>query len=236
MNWLLKLAVPIGLGIVATVLNFMAGATSQKPVYFVAAKTDIAAGTPFSDDVLISIPVPSSAVGTLKGAAFTYDERAVLLGRPCPRELKKGEIIFYQDASPKEPELDLHADEVAEFLSLEGITNNLPKVLKVGDKIGFYVPVAPPTDGKGDPLKAGKMEIEYIGPFRIVSIGGRITRDVSGKMSAATGETREIGFAVKKTGDRLDEKVKRLFEARLAQSAGGGQVVVEIYKMQTSKK
>ena len=161
MKSLLKLAIPIGLGILATVLNFMAGASNQKLVYFLAANSDIPAGTIITDQHVKQVGIPANQVGSLKGTAVPYSEKAVLFGRPCPRALKENDLIFYRDVSPSDPEMDLRDNEVAIHLSLEGfITTSLPSILNIGDEIDFLVPKRPPELGKGSE-KAGDKNRVY---------------------------------------------------------------------------
>jgi hypothetical protein len=235
MKTLMKLAVPLGLGIVATVLNFMAGQSAKAPVAFLVAGTDITAGSAFTTDNTQKVELPNDQAGTLKGVVVPASERAVVLGRICPRNLKKGDVIFYRDVSPTEPDLDLRKDEELYFLSLEGlVTNSLPALLKVGDEIGFWVYPRPAAEGG----KAAKADPEYVGPFRVVSLGKRITRDGVDKGGQGSGDMREIGFAIKTSGDhkKLDENIKRLSEARAATpGATSCQVIVVIHALRHKK-
>jgi hypothetical protein len=230
MRTVLKLLIPLGLGVLAAFLNLTAATTAKQPVYFVCAKSDIPAGTLFTEQNLKVLPVPADAVGSLKEAAVPYSERAILYDRECPRSLKAGDVIFYRDATPAEPQLVIRPGEIAVHLSLEGfLTSSLPAIVNVGDEIGFYVfRKGAPEAGKGETPKQGA-EAEYIGPFRIVSLGKRITRDLPDRSGSSSTDVREITFAVvKDKAGKIDEKIQRLVEARLSRP---GEVVVTIQKM-----
>jgi hypothetical protein len=233
MNYLLKLTIPIGLGIVAVVLNLMASSHSQQLIQFVAVKSDIGPGLPITEDALRPIGIPIGNAEALRGVAVPWSERAVLFGRPCPlRGLKKGDIVFYRDANP-DPGLNLEPGEVAMHLSLEGlVTGSLPSILNVGDEVTFWVYRTAPLDAKG--LPAGPKPLpEAIGPFRVVSLGKKITRDFPEAPGMGSSDQRDISFAVRQPEG--NKEVAKLVAVRQSRALGT-EVVVEINKVRPKSK
>lgn len=97
-RWL-KLGIPVGLGILAMFLNWMAGMSSLEPSYFVRINTDMRPGDKFSEENL-SVLELRGPTGTLQATAIPWKDRSVLFNRECARELKKGDILFWRDATP----------------------------------------------------------------------------------------------------------------------------------------
>jgi hypothetical protein len=238
MNYLVKLAIPIGLAIVAVVLNLMASAHSQQLIQFVSVRTDIAPAQPITEDALAPISIPIGTAETLKGVVLPWSERAVLFGRPAPlRGLKKGDIVFYRDANP-DPGLNLEPGEVAMHLPLEGlVTGSLPAIVNVGDEITFWVYRPVPVDPKG--VVAGpKPKGEPIGPFRIVSLGKKVTRDFPEAPGSGSSDQRDISFAVRpdpKDPQKPNPEITKLIEVRQNRPPGT-EVVVEINKLRPKTK
>lgn len=108
----------------------------------------------------------------------------------------------------------------------------MPSLLKVGDEIGFYLvptktskPVEKSTEGNGKsppPANETQPEFEYVGPFRVLSIGTKLGLDVTPSGAGSTGAERELTLAVKQYGDskKLDPMASKLLEARLAGQGG----------------
>jgi hypothetical protein len=161
-------------------------------------------------------------------AAVPWRDRSALFDRPVGRALKQGDMVFWRDAVPPPVELDLHEGELALHFSLEGISVSLPRLLKVGDVVGFYVPVerAPP-DPKDKSAPKGQAGQEYLGPFRVLSIGSRVSRE-GGEKAELPGADREITLAVKVQDDRktLDAAAARLLAARKDRLGGSLPIVL----------
>src|SRR5262249_5034879 len=90
------------------------------------------------------------------------------------------------------------------------------------------------SDKKGPPAA----EFELIGPFRIVSMGKKISRDLP-ETGGASSDLRDITFAVdaSKLGvDKVDPQLAKLIQARLMQPGGSAPVAVVIHKLKPFKK
>jgi hypothetical protein len=232
MSGWLKLAIPVGLGLAAMYLNYTAGTTRQEPSYFVQLGGDLKTGDKFTEDNMVMLVI-RGASENLKAAAIPWKDRSVLLNRECSRDLKKGDIVFWRDATPPPEEITIGPGEVAFHLSLGQISSSLPSLLKVGDEIGFFLApekVAAPTDPKSPkPATKQPAEFEYIGPFRILSIGTKVSPEANPGAGSGS-DNRELTLAVKLQGDskKLEPKAARLVEALMATQRGEPGIVAAV--------
>lgn len=235
-NWM-KLGIPIGLGVLAALLNYAGRSAEMAPVGYVRVNQELGVGKEFKEDHLERIDLPKN-LGSLEKTAIPWRDRAVLYGRPSPRDLKKGDLVLWRDATPPAPGLALEEGEVALHLSLEGISSSLPSIVKVGDRIGFYLPRRFTLDPKNPPEKEPAEKpspLEYVGPFRVLSIGKRVSADIPVKTGAfSAAEEREITLAIKPLDGmaRPDEITTRLLTARMSrqETLASGAIVIIPHK------
>jgi hypothetical protein len=228
-TWM-KLAIPIGLGVLAALLNYMGRSAETAPVSYVRLNQDLDLGVEFKEEFLERVDLPKN-LGTLEQSAIPYKDRAVLYQRPNPRKLKKGDILLWRDATPPDPGLALREGEVALHLSLEGLSASLPAIIKIGDEIGFYLPKQVTTASPKDKEPASSQpSMEYVGPFRVLSIGKRVASDTPEKSGGFVVDEREITLAIKpKAGaGQPDVNTTRLLLARLSRQESGSQAAVVI--------
>jgi hypothetical protein len=220
MNALLRLAVPVTLGLAAGGLNWWVLNARVAPQTFVKVNKDLPAGRPFEASALEPLEV-SGEVEALGKAAVPFQERAVLFNRPAGRNLHAGDLVLWGDASPPRP-TSLLAEEGEEGLpiSLEGISI-VPKLLRVGDQVGFLVtagraPAAPKAAAPG-------MNLHYVGPFRILSVGERLGEKAPDESARGSdGDDRVITVAIRRGGEGrvLDNDSASLVEAMDAMRGG----------------
>ncbi|MBL8794120.1 MAG: hypothetical protein JNM56_09455 [Planctomycetia bacterium] len=240
MSSLMKLLVPILLGVAAGGLNWFVMTVKTSPRSFVAVSEDVKAGERFDEEKLKKLPV-SGDVASLAETAVPWEHRAVLFDRTSHRDLMKGDVVLWRDSSPPTAALAAREDELALAISLEGV-GFVPRLLLVGDEVGFLIgkpgraklktepglPERPPEDP----------EFEYVGPFRVLSVGERIGR----KAGDEPGDGRDtdnkvITVAIQLQGpDRVpDAKTRRLLAAQQAGPESQRRVVAVVLKPSARK-
>jgi hypothetical protein len=224
MNAFIRLAVPVTLGLAAGGLNWWVLYEHVAPQEFVKINEDLQAGHPFEESALEKLEL-SGDIEALRKAAVPYKERAVLFNRPAGRNLHAGDLVLWGDASPPPP-TSLLAEEGEEGLpiSLEGISI-VPKLLHVGDQVGFLLtagraPAAPKSADRGP---APGMELHYVGPFRILSVGDRLGEKAPNETARSSdADDRVITVAIRRGGEGrvLDSDSASLVEAMDAMRGG----------------
>ena len=171
-----KLLIPLGLGVLAFVLNWMA-VQPQLGREFVTVNEDAPVDKPLDESQLTPFKIVGSDFDTLKKTLVPWEERAAILDLPIRRDLRNGDFVFWQDVRYLSADFLPGPDEIALHVSLEGVDYE-PSLLKVGNQIGLVVPLAPqaketsPSDPANVPAELNA-RFEEVGPFRILSVGGR---------------------------------------------------------------
>jgi hypothetical protein len=174
MKHLVKLLLPLGLGIVAGVAHFLVLARVVARERFVVVTVDMAEGQSFQDSDLGSVPL-SGNLGSLQTAAVPEKERSILPGRRTNRPLKAGDLVFFRDVVTPAPVLDLHPGEQALPLAPERVAYE-PTHIQVGQDIWFIIAgPAAAAPGGGAP-GGGRSERTVVGPFRVLAVGRRTRR------------------------------------------------------------
>ncbi len=162
----LKLVIPLILGLIAGVFNFLALKSAVQEVSFVKAKIAIEIGESFDAGAVEELPLMSKYAETLKDSAVLYRDLGLLSGQRSTRSIQAGDIIFYRDTESLQGEIyDFRDGDLAALpVSLEGVTT--PPKMRVGDLVELKIP--------GDP-KDATTTTRWIGPFRLVSVGEEIS-------------------------------------------------------------
>src|SRR5262245_2799656 len=135
MSYTVKILIPLGLGVVAAILNLMVLRGATQPVEFVQVTQDIDFGKPFTSDVLAKLQLPSQ-FSHLKATAVPYSDMGILIDQPAQRKLVKGDIVFLRDIAVLKDRMELRDDESAFPVSLNGI--EVPAVvLQIGKELDF---------------------------------------------------------------------------------------------------
>jgi hypothetical protein len=191
MNYTLKLAIPLGLGLAAAVVNMMVLTARTNSVTFIKAKRDVQLGQPFSLEDLAELPLPGAEAALLKDTAMPYADIGVLVGQPALRDFMAGDIVFYRDFPLRGDELQLAPDEVAQQIALDGL--NVPsKILRIGYELDFLVQLGP-------------QERKWIRSLRLVSVGDRVSDSID---RTASGGANVVMVAVKRD-PKLKEDIDR---------------------------
>ena len=162
----LKLIIPLVLGLIAGVFNYMALKSSVKEVSFIKAKSTIQIGETFSSDKVEKMTIMAQHAEGLSDSAIRFADIGLLSGQVATRRLHAGDVILYRDTGGLTGEIyDFReGDEAALPVSLDGIPT--PPKMRVGDLVELKIPAT-----AGDPESSSK----WIGPFRLVSVGKSIS-------------------------------------------------------------
>ncbi|MDB5339239.1 MAG: hypothetical protein JWN70_4858 [Planctomycetaceae bacterium] len=246
----MRMLLPVGFGIAAAVINFVVLKQLNQQTEFVSVggKVPLAQGTPFAPANLTPLPV-SGNVAKLNKAWIRWEDRDTIFGRPAGRTLHRGELVLRQDAQPVK-ELKPGPDEDAMVISL-GTVEVEPKLLLIGEKIGFIIRQArpepeQPVADKAAPVKFVQpkkpdpqdVDIKYLGPFRLLSVGDRLSRNVGESKKDNRGDGRTVTIAIKKIQgqEKIDENVERLVRASAKSGNRGESDLLKLVLHRSSPK
>jgi hypothetical protein len=175
-----KFLLPALLGGLAAFLNWSAVNSQLNPprTELTRVLRSMKVGETFQDADLQSI-IFVGDVGSLKSSAIPFEEKSVLSGRVVPRDLAKGDLVLWRDATPPPSVLKVEPGEKILPVSLAGV-NVEPKLLGVGLQIGFLISGPTQAVVPGGARRAATPAADdtlYVGPFRLLSIGSRLSAD-----------------------------------------------------------
>jgi len=187
-NWS-KLALPIGLGVVAGFMHYRLLIPKLTPHAYVQVNRDLKPGDKFDDRYLTRVELPGECK-RLSKTLVPWEHRKVLSGWQATRELRKGDVVFFSDTS--DYVLSTGPDEVAHAVELgEGMVT--PGSFRVGAALRFRM--SRPDDDKPDEPDPGeKPRMRWdpaantwisvwpkkgrtLGPLRILAIGADTIHD-----------------------------------------------------------
>src|SRR4051812_18444885 len=113
MNPIFKLAIPILLGLTAGGVNWFVMREKPAPQYYARMKAGLSQGDAFKPSHFEQFPIDSEYVSALPKTAVPFDQRETLFGREATRDLKKGDLVLWQDSSPPGWEFNLQDGEKA---------------------------------------------------------------------------------------------------------------------------
>ena len=236
-NWI-GLLIALSLAIVAGLLNWKyleRKSAEIEMVSFLAVKEGrtIKAGKPFREADFMAIDIPQKQVGFLREVAVLYEDRNTVISMNAVHNYGGGEIIMSNELKTPPKELKLAKDERAVFIAVA--SGFVPSLVRPGDNISFIVPKNPiaaapqrrnpnenfdPNDPEAswrdEPQNQFTGETEIIGPFRVLSLGGRLgSYKVSRAAGVSSGSENTLGIAVKIMGNNTlnplaDSLIKRL--------------------------
>lgn len=182
MNYAIKLLIPLTLGVVAAVVNWMVLSSNTKPIKFVTVKEAMKVGDLFDLEMCAELSVPPS-FKSLSSSAVRFEDRGVLSGRRVRRAIEPNDPVFFADT-----------DLSGKWLALENAEELFPvelgdvavdeNLLRIGNRIRFRVTA---LEGESEP--------PWVGPFKIVAVGSKINNNFSEERSSASGGSLSIGIA-----------------------------------------
>jgi hypothetical protein len=239
-TWL-RLVIPVGLGLAAVWLNTTVMNSKLQPQTFIVVTDNLEAGDSFRPSS-IGPRSFSGKVADLLESAVPWEDRAVILGREVPRPLRSGDLVLWRDATPPARELTPDEGEASLPISL-GDIDIVPNLLLVGEEIGFYVNGSVLNSSLPinyeDPEKfsvglnlpgiPSASDPHYIGPFRILSVGQRLTRTSE---ESSNRDSQIITIAIPE-GDASEghENTRILLKAR---ATNGGVMAIVLHRSKRS--
>jgi hypothetical protein len=209
MKWTWRFVLPVILGIAAAGINYAVLNLRLSPRMYVQAASKLKRGTDIFDTdnvkkVELAVDIP---------AALPWEDHKVLFSLPVSRDLQPGDLILRSDIVLPEEELKLNPGEVALNISLEGVRFE-SNLLQVGRKVGFAISeVTVPRDGGPRTVTVGE-RFDAVGPFRIVSVGARISRQpLADSVQDRSGVTTVSVATAQLADGRVDDKASRLLQA-----------------------
>ncbi|MCA9053290.1 MAG: hypothetical protein KDA75_05600 [Planctomycetaceae bacterium] len=233
MKGALGLTLAAGLGIVGALSNWFylqRLAKSEEKVYFIAIRDGVRlnVGDTIKSEHLEPVGIPKSSVDHLDSVAPQWSAKESVLNVRASRPLHEGEIIFDFDILQEAQQAlakTLQENEIVRWVPVDS-GSVVPAHINPGDLVSFDVPrvgsgVPTPVGGTAGGARGNGMS-EIIGPFRIVSLGGRREpENVATAQRRSSGAESVIAIVVTMKDGEMDSKAQRLFEAvRLAGNQG----------------
>lgn len=162
----LALLIPVGLGLAAGVMNFLAVKSSVQPIDVITITSDAKPGAEITTDRIA--PLSLRADKKLLRSAIRWEDRAVILNRRLNRDLAAGEILLMADLRLAENDPKSNLKEGEASLTFSAPAGKIAPGTRVGDEIMVQVQEGN-ADEEGTAAKA--KGVRLIGPFRIVSLG-----------------------------------------------------------------
>lgn len=238
-NWI-GLLIALSLALVAGVLNWKyleRKSAEIEMVSFVAIKDGvrIKPGDTFLEKHFASLDVPRKSVGYLKDSAILYSDRFTVVSMKAVRAYNGGDVLLRQELKTPPDEFKLGKDELAIWIPVDG-SSFVSSLVAPGDMVSFFVSVPAPAVELANPTGTGQNEqdpewnlegnlpakrpdpiafgeSELIGPFRILSLGGRLgSYEVSRASGGSSAQENVMGIAVRQVGNTVEPKAEKLLQ------------------------
>jgi hypothetical protein len=236
MNNRVRLLLTLGLGAIAAGINWSLMRSLGDEETYTQLTRDIKAGEPFEEGAIGKLTLRGGP--GFKRVALRYNDRFVLFGSPAPRDLHKDDLVLRRDATPSALELNLKPDQRALSVSLEGLDVN-PSLLQVGDEVDFVLALS----GPGMPEEAHNSgraavddgNVEFVGPFRVLSVGARVRRrvveaDARERSDGSSEKNITVAIELNSVDRQPDEMSMKLVKATKESSYGGRRLVKVVWR------
>ncbi len=210
MNYAIKLLIPLALGVVAAMVNWMVLSANTQPIKFVTVKQRMEVGDLFDLEKCTELEVPPS-FNSLSKSAVRYEDRGVLSGRRVRRAIEQNDPVFFADTDLSGKWLTLEKTEELFPVELDDVAVD-DKLLRIGNQIRFRVPA---MDDEDSP--------PWVGPFKIVAVGSKINNNFTEERSSSSGGTLSVGIAYDM--ERNKDQLTRLETFCDAQRRGEAQML-----------
>ena len=166
-NWK-KLLLPAALGLVAAVLNWTTLSRGVTPQVFVRVTRNMSRGEVLQKADLEPIELRGD-LANLPTTASLYRDVETVLNRPLTRDLKRGDLLLWQDTEPRDETLWIPFS----LASLEA-----PPTIRPGQEIDFLLAPTADADPRATRLArtapAADKDQNTVGPFRVQSVDGQV--------------------------------------------------------------
>jgi len=205
MNYLLKLLIPLGLGAVAAFLNVYMVTAQTESVEFLMVDKEMKEGEMFDLKYAKQLNLPQKYKNALT-SVVPYSARGAVSGRKARRSLKANDPVFYADFDLGDKWLSLKEGEELFPIELKNFSVD-SSLLRIDNNIYFRVP---DESDEEEPI--------WIGPYRIVAVGGKINNNFDDDKRNSSGAF-SLGIAYNKARDALLIKQLESFCDRQASGA-----------------
>ena len=238
--------------------------TEIEMVSFLAIEdgTTLDPGDTFLESHFVPLDIPRKNAKYLSESAVFYKDRGTIVGLKALRRFESGDVILNKEIRTPPAELHLEEGEVAMFVTVGG--SSVPhSLITPGDYVSFIVPKPGQIVSRGgfrkdpnapeslpqdidpkewaevnddQPMQILTGQTEEIGPFRVISVGGRLASDRVHRFSgqSSSGQQNSLGVALQMVGKGYDDKSAKLRD-RVA-SAGFRHAGVVLHPRKKKKK
>lgn len=225
----LRIFIPLGLGLIAGLVNFVVVRGLTAPIEVVGVNDDLRAGTVFTKpDVLVKVQIRTENKDILR-SAIPWSERGTLMDRKLNRPLAKGELVLFADVrtdTAEDVQALLQGDEISYTFAVRN--SRVAPGLQLGVEVGILIETPSPDGGRERGIA------KVIGPFRLV---GMSERPDPARAASGVDEYRKVSVAVKPSAKKELEGFVSDLETAAAATDGGGAterrnriLAVEYYK------
>ena len=227
----LRVILPIVLGVVAALLNFVVLRGSIAPLELTTLRTEVKADTEITEDMLERLSVRADK--EIFKSAVPYSERGLLLGRRVTRPISAGEVLLYADVHNLDEEnIRLYLKPGETTLTIPVKSSRIAPGLRRGDSVGVLVSMRPALELSKPVMRTPAATTRILGPFRLLSLGA----PVDPYRGVGFGAARLLLVAIKPgPNGQIDPKVAALQEAIAAGTSPsngneGGVMAIEYYQ------
>lgn len=221
MSGIQSLIIPVALGIVGGVCNFLylsGQATKMETESFVAISSEaqINSGDLFKKEHFTSVKIPKNNLGNLDQVGVYWKDRGAVIGYHAIRSYRGGEMLLRQDVTtPSDQNLNerLAENEVARWVPVNSNTF-VPERVNPGDLVSFIIAPLKTTPTKLTGKKTSNQTTSnIIGPFRILMLGSRDgKKKVQRASGLSSGSEHILTISVRYENGQLEPNAKRLFD------------------------
>lgn len=186
MNYLVKILIPLGLGILAGFVNYLILQKGAAEIHFVTVETAVERGKPIEVDNLKKLSVSDKFSGLVK-SMVPWSDRGALSGKLALRKIEEGDPVFFADTDNEGGWLDLKDGEKLFPVNIGDLEFD-STLVKIGNNIQFRIRIQ-----KKDSLD--EEDPKWIGPYRVVAVGSRSRNDEDGEGRSRQSNAQSIGIA-----------------------------------------
>ena len=243
-NWI-GIVIALSLALVAGVLNwkYLERKTQEvEVVSFLAVRQGvfIETGERFLEEHFEPLDIPRKSVGSLDQSAVLYADIHTVVSGHAIRDYAAGQVVLLQELVTPSTKLNLKPGEEAYWVSVGGTF--VPSLFSPGDMVNFMIPASRRVAFKSQEETGNAVSEEnpnqewahlkqnnemaikqgptkFIGPFRVISVGGRLGNyEVNRARGGRGGAEKILGVALTKdvASGMPDKKSKALVEATVA--------------------
>lgn len=221
-NWI-RVGLPIGVGLAAGVMNWLAVQSKLQPVAFVAVNRAVPRGEAIHAGDLVKVAVAGDTRQLLRGA-LSWEERSTAYGALASRELHSGDLLLLADTRPSSQVKPIEGERVFSLST----PNETPLSHVFADQ---WVSIqlgkdrhAARLEADGKAPKRGVATRNTLGPYRVTSVGGDELPSLVGEATREREDKQTLSILARvDPSGAPDQETQRLLDA--AQKLSGERIV-----------